>query len=108
MDFEYLELTELRKLLDEKKVSSMELTKYFFSRVKNLDTKLNSFLTLTEEEGTKQAQAADEYISGPGENPFLSGIPYAAKDLFLTAGIRTTAASKILDNYIAPYDSTVV
>lgn len=106
MTFEFLELSELRKLLDEKKVSSVELTEYFLERIKKSD--LNAFLTVTEEEALKQAKQADDYISSPGENPFLCGIPYAAKDLFCTKGIRTTAASKILDNYIPPYDSTVV
>ena len=106
MDFAYLSLTELRQLLDSKKVSSVELTKYFLARIKKSD--LNAFLTVTEEQALKQAKDADEFISSPGENPFLCGIPYAAKDLFCTRGIRTTAASKILDNYIPPYDSTVI
>lgn len=108
MDFAYLSLTELRKLLDNKEVSSVELTKYFLSRIKSLDKDLNSFVTVTEEEALKNAEEADKFINSPGENPFLCGIPYAAKDLFVTKGIRTTAASKILDNYISPYDSTVV
>ncbi len=108
MDFAYLSLTELRKLLDSKQVSSVELTKYFLSRIKSLDKDLNSFITVTEEEALKNAKEADVFINSPGENPFLCGIPYAAKDMFLTKGIRTTAASKILDNYIPPYDATAV
>ena len=107
MQLEYLELTELRKLLDSKQVSSVELTKYFLERIKKHED-LNAFITVTEEEALKEAKSADQYISGSGENPFLCGIPYAAKDLFCTKGVRTTAASKILDNYIPPYDSTVV
>jgi aspartyl-tRNA(Asn)/glutamyl-tRNA(Gln) amidotransferase subunit A len=106
MQFEFLQLTELRKLLDEKKVSSVELTKYFLERIKKSD--LNAFITVCEDEALKQAKDADDFISSPGENPFLCGIPYAAKDMFLTKGIRTTAASKILDNYIPPYDGTVI
>lgn len=106
--FEFKSLTELRKLLDEKKVSSVELTKYFLARIKEQDKYLNSFLTVSEEEALKQAKQADEFMAGGGDNPFLCGIPFAAKDLFCTKGIRTTAASKILDNYIPPYDSTVV
>src|SRR3989344_9592808 len=108
MSFEYLSLSELRKLLDEKKVSSVELTKYFLARIKKHNPELNAFLTVTEEEALKQAKEADEFIASPGENPFLCGIPYAAKDLFCTKGVRTTAASKILDNYIPPYDATVI
>ncbi|MCL5775163.1 MAG: Asp-tRNA(Asn)/Glu-tRNA(Gln) amidotransferase subunit GatA [Patescibacteria group bacterium] len=107
MNFEFLELTELRKLLDEKKVSSVELAKYFLGRIKKYQD-LNAFITVTEEEAELQAKVADDYIASPGENPFLCGIPYAAKDMFLTKGIRTTAASKILDNYVPPFDSTII
>ncbi len=108
MTYEYLSLSELRKLLDSKQISSVELTRYFLDRIKKYDKELNSFITVCEEEGLRQAQDADDFINSPGENPFLCGIPYAAKDLFCTKGIRTTAASKILDNYIPPYDSTVI
>src|SRR6185436_4725346 len=106
MDFAYLSLTELRKLLDEKNISSVELTKYFLDRIKKSD--LNAFITVCEKEALEEARKADDFISSPGDNPFLCGIPYAAKDLFCTKGIRTTAASKILENYIAPYDATVI
>jgi len=106
MDFAYLSLSELRKLLDSKKVSSVELTKHFLSRIKKSD--LNAFITVCEDEALAEAKNADDFINSPGENPFLCGIPYAAKDLFCTKGIRTTAASKILDQYVAPYDSTVI
>jgi aspartyl-tRNA(Asn)/glutamyl-tRNA(Gln) amidotransferase subunit A len=105
--FEYKTLKELRALLDSKMVSSVELTKYFLSRIKNLDKDLNSFVTVSEEEALKNAKEADEFINSPGENPFLCGIPYASKDLFNTKGIRTTASSKILDNFLPPFDATV-
>lgn len=105
---EFLEVTELRKLLDTKQISSLELTKHFLERVKKFNPKLNAFITVTESEALKEAKAADDFIASPGENPPLCGIPYAAKDLFCTAGVRTTAASKILDNYIPPYDATVI
>src|SRR3989344_3809813 len=108
MDYAYLSLSELRKLLDSKQVSSVELAQYFLARIKKFNPELNAFLTITEKEALEEAKKADEFISSPGENPFLCGIPYAAKDMFLTKGIRTTAASKILDNYIAPYDSTII
>ncbi len=107
-EFAYKSLTELRKLLDDKSVSSVELTQYFLSRIKSLDKDLNSFITVAEKEALEQAKIADDFISSPGENPFLCGIPYAAKDMFLTKGIRTTAASKILDQYIPPYDATII
>lgn len=107
MNFEFLELSELRKLLDDKKVSSLELTKYFLARIKK-NADLNAFITVCEQEALAQAKIADDFIASPGENPFLCGIPYGSKDMFLTRGVRTTAGSKILDNYIPPYDSTVI
>lgn len=108
MNFENLELSELRQLLDERKISSVELTNYFLARIKEQNHELNAFITVTEEVALEQAKSADEYLQTPGDNPLLCGIPYGAKDLFVTRGIRTTAASKILDNYIPPYDATVV
>ncbi len=108
MHFEDLELHELREKLDNKEVSSVELTNYFLDRIKSENLELNAFITVTEDVALEQAKTADDYINSPGDNPLLAGIPYGAKDLFLTRGIRTTAASKILDNYIPPYDATVI
>ena len=108
MSYEFLELSELRKQLDEKKVSSVELTKYFLDKVKSQNPELNAFISITEEQALNDARRADEFIASPGDNPELCGIPYAAKDLFNITGTRTTAASKILDTYISPYDSTAI
>lgn len=110
MNPEFLEITELRKLLDEKKVSAVELAKLFLTRIKSVDPKLNSYVTVTEDAALEQAKAADELISKLEPNAFkpLLGIPYAAKDLFCTQGIRTTASSKILDQYLPPYDATTI
>jgi aspartyl-tRNA(Asn)/glutamyl-tRNA(Gln) amidotransferase subunit A len=99
-------LSELRTKLDNKEVSSVELTKHFLAQIDKSD--LNAFITVTAEQALKQAQVADDFIATPGSNPALCGIPYAAKDLFLTRNVRTTAASQILGNYMAPYDSTVI
>ncbi len=107
MDSEFLEISELRRLLDEKKISSVELTKHFLTRIAKINPSLNAYLTVTEAHALSQAQAADERIAKGGTAPLL-GIPYAAKDMFLTKGIRTTAASKILDTYLPPYNSTVI
>lgn len=108
MDFEHKTISELRELLDSNQVTSVELTKYFLERAKRLNPELNAFVTITEPEALQQAADADAYMAARGENPLLCGIPFAAKDLFCTAGIRTTASSKILDQYIPPYDSTVI
>ena len=108
MNFEQKTIHELRELLDTKQVSSVELTEYFLARAEKLNAELNAFVTISREEALAQARAADAYMAASGQNPPLCGIPFAAKDLFCTAGIRTTASSKILDSYIPPYDSTVI
>src|SRR5436189_33989 len=100
-------MTELSNDLITKKISSLELTKFFLERIKRLDEKLNSFITVTEDEALKEAEDADEKrklgLAGP-----LTGIPIAHKDIFCTDGIKTSCGSKMLDNFIAPYDATVV
>lgn len=108
MQFEFLEISELRKLLDEKKVSSVELTQYFLERSKKLNPELNAYVTITEEVAMAQAAEADAALATGDKVPELCGIPYAAKDLFSTQGIRTTASSKILDQFLPPFDATVI
>lgn len=108
MQYEYLELSELRELLDSKKVSSVELTRYFLDRIKKINPALNAYLTVSEELALKQAADADAMMASGQPVPPLCGIPYAAKDLFCTEGVRTTASSKILDNYIPPFDATTI
>lgn len=108
MQFEFLEISELRKLLDEKKVSSAELTQYFLERSKKLNPELNAYVTITEEAAMAQAAEADAMMAAGEKIPELCGIPYAAKDLFSTQGIRTTASSKILDQFLPPFDATVI
>ena len=107
MDLSFATIKELRKLLDEKKISSVEVTRHFLARIKKFDKKLNAFITVTEEEALKQAEAADKLLA-KGQGDVLTGIPYAAKDLYSTKGIRTTAASKILENFKPFYDATVI
>lgn len=106
-DFTNLTIKQARAMLDRKEISSVELTKSYLARIKKLDSKLNAFLTVCEDEAIKAAKAADKRI-GQGESNPLLGIPIALKDLFVTCGIRTTAASKVLENYIPQYDGTVV
>jgi len=106
--YEFLEISELRKLLDEKKVTSIELTRYFLERIKRLNPELNAYLTITEEVAMAQAKEADELMASGAPVPPLCGIPYAAKDLFCTQGIRTTASSLILDQFLPPHDATVI
>src|SRR3990167_9644499 len=107
MDIAFSTIKELRDLLEAKKISAVELAKEFLSRIKKYDKDLNAFITVTEDEALRQAKDADAAIAA-GEAGILTGIPYAANDLFSTRGIKTTAASKILENFVPVYDATVI
>jgi aspartyl-tRNA(Asn)/glutamyl-tRNA(Gln) amidotransferase subunit A len=100
-------LAEIARGLADKKFSSEELTKVLLARIAQLDPQLNSFISLTEELALAQAKAADARRAN-GESGALLGAPIAHKDLFCTQGIRTSCGSKMLDNFKAPYDATVV
>jgi aspartyl-tRNA(Asn)/glutamyl-tRNA(Gln) amidotransferase subunit A len=100
-------LAELSTLLTSKQISSVELTKYFLERIERLNSTLNCFITLSPEMALRQANAADA-LRLQGQAGPLCGLPLAHKDIFCTQGIRTSCASKMLDNFIAPYDATVV
>ena len=100
-------VTELSAMLRSGEVSSVELTRYFLDRIKNNDDKLNSFITLSEEQALAQAADADEKLK-TGNAPVLTGVPIAHKDIFCTHGVKTSCGSKMLDNFISPYDATVV
>ena len=99
-------VSELKKYLKEKKISSLELTKHFIDRVKNIDSQLNSFVSITEEYAITQAKKIDLEIS-KGEVRPLAGIPLAQKDIFCTKDLKTTCGSKMLENFVSPYNSTV-
>lgn len=107
MDIKHLTITKAKEALKNKEFSSVELTKTYLERIKTLEPKLNAFVTVTEEEALKNAKEADEKLA-KGEDLPLLGIPISVKDNFSTNGIRTTASSKVLDNYVPPFDSTVV
>lgn len=100
-------LKELSQILAKRKLSSEELTQLFLERIQKLDNKLNSFITVTPELALEQARAADQRLKA-GTATALTGIPIAHKDIFCTQGVKTSCGSKILDNFIAPYDATVV
>ena len=100
-------IAELAEGLKKGDFSSEELTKSFLQRIKQYDAELNSFITVSEGHALAQARAADELIA-KGSSSVLTGIPLAQKDIFCTNGIKTTCGSKMLDNFIAPYDATVI
>ncbi|HUO66853.1 MAG TPA: Asp-tRNA(Asn)/Glu-tRNA(Gln) amidotransferase subunit GatA [Gammaproteobacteria bacterium] len=100
-------LTELAGDLAAKRVSAVELTKHFLARIERFDDALNAFVTVTADQALKQAKVADERRARGDAAPLL-GLPLAHKDIFCTAGVKTTCGSKMLDNFVAPYDATVI
>ncbi|MBT4922038.1 MAG: Asp-tRNA(Asn)/Glu-tRNA(Gln) amidotransferase subunit GatA [Rickettsiales bacterium] len=99
-------ITELLALLQAKEVSATEITKTYLERIKQENSKINAFVTVTESKALEMAAASDQRYKD-GNNLLLDGIPIGIKDLFCTKGIKTQAASKILDNFIPTYESTV-
>jgi len=98
---------ELRTLLDNKEISSRELAQAFLERIDQADSSVNAFITKTPELALEMADQADAAIKA-GQTSALTGIPLGLKDLLVTKGVRTTCASKILENFVPPYDATVV
>lgn len=107
MDFTKLTIKSAVEGLNRKEFSSAELVKFYLERIKKFDGKIHSFLTVCEDLALSKAKEADKEIAKGVKKPLL-GIPIALKDLFSTKNIRTTAGSKIIDNYVPPYNATVV
>lgn len=105
MKLNFLTIKQAQEGLKNKDFSSVDLVNACLEQIKNKD--LNVFITVCEKEALEQAKKADELIKGGQELPLL-GIPIAAKDIFCTKGVRTTASSKVLENYIPQYDATVI
>ncbi|WP_111638998.1 Asp-tRNA(Asn)/Glu-tRNA(Gln) amidotransferase subunit GatA [Marinomonas shanghaiensis] len=99
-------ISTLAQQLRNKDITSVELTRLFLARIAKLDPQLNSFITVTEQRALEQAAAADALLQ-KGKGTTLTGIPIAHKDLFCTEGTLTTCGSKMLHNFIPPYESTV-
>jgi len=100
-------LAELSRQLASKAFSSVELTQHFLDRIHRFDKSLNSFITVSEEHALAAAKAADAKRA-TGQAGVLTGIPIAQKDIFCTTGIKTSCGSKMLDNFISPYNATVI
>ena len=97
----------LRQALDAREISALELTDLFLDRIDRLEGTLNSFITVDPDGARAQARAADARLAA-GESSPLLGIPLAHKDLFCTAGLRTSCGSRMLDAFVSPYDAHVV
>jgi aspartyl-tRNA(Asn)/glutamyl-tRNA(Gln) amidotransferase subunit A len=100
-------LTDLADGLRNRQFSSVELTRFYLDRIERLDVEYNSFITVARERAHAQAAAADAKLRTKAATP-LTGLPIAHKDIFCTAGVRTSCGSKMLDTFIAPYDATAV
>jgi aspartyl-tRNA(Asn)/glutamyl-tRNA(Gln) amidotransferase subunit A len=107
MNLTDLTIHDLRTHLDRRDIGAVELTRAFLARIAATDGQVNAFITVTGEQALAAAAEADRRIAAGTAQP-LTGIPLALKDIFVTEGIRTTCASKILDNFIPPYDGTAV
>lgn len=104
-------LAELAKGLANKEYSSVELTQYYLNRIQKYNQTFNCFITITPEKALEQAKAADAAlakIQNQQNKVGLTGLPIAHKDIFCTKGVKTSCGSKMLDNFISPYDATVV
>ena len=100
-------LAELSAGLKAKQFSSVELTRHFLQRIEKFNGELNAFISVTPELALAQAAAADAQIAA-GKAGALTGLPLAHKDIFCTDGVLTTCGSKMLSNFVSPYDATVV
>jgi aspartyl-tRNA(Asn)/glutamyl-tRNA(Gln) amidotransferase subunit A len=102
-----LTISAAAERLRRRDFSALELTRACLERIGAVDPKLNAFITVTEREAIAQAEAADRRLKDGGA-PTLCGIPLGIKDIYCTAGVRTTCASKILENFVPPFDATVI
>ncbi len=102
-----LSIGELGRKLDTRQISSVELTRHYLSRIERFNPGLNALITLTAEQALAAAAAADARRVLGEQGPLL-GIPLIHKDIFCTDGVRTSCASRMLDNFVAPYDATIV
>ena len=106
MNFHLKSLKELRYLLDHHDITAEELTEHFLDRIEKIDPEICSFVTVCREDALAQAKAAQERID-KGDIAPMTGIPVALKDNICTRGVRTTCSSKMLENFLPPYDATV-
>ena len=107
MKLHTLTIAQAQELLAKKEISSVELTRALLDRIDQYDKNIAAFITIDPESALKQAEQADCVIA-KGENKTFTGIPVALKDVLCTKGVKTTCASKILENFVPQYDATVV
>jgi aspartyl-tRNA(Asn)/glutamyl-tRNA(Gln) amidotransferase subunit A len=101
-------IDSVREVISAKKISARELTAEFYKRIEAQNPKLNAFLALSPERAYARADRVDALVAAGKPLPPLAGVPVAIKDVISTRGVRTTCGSKILENYVPPYDATAV
>jgi len=108
MDLKLLTIDAARSAIQERKTSASALAESFYSKIENDDPKIGAFLTLSKERALAKAAEMDALAAKGEKLPPLGGVPVGIKDVMITKGTRTTAGSKILGNYVPPYDCTAV
>jgi len=108
MDLPFLTISEASELIKRKEISPVDLTKSLLDRIDEVDGELNSFITVLKDQSLKTAEEAEKQISSGTYKGPLHGIPIGVKDIFVMRDVKTTCGSKILENFVPPYDSTVV
>jgi aspartyl-tRNA(Asn)/glutamyl-tRNA(Gln) amidotransferase subunit A len=108
MNIDALTVASTRIAMEEKQITAKALVDAFYAKIEAEDPAIGAYLTLSKERAYRQAARVDELADRGDELPALAGVPIAVKDVFTTKDVRTTAGSKILENFIAPYDATVV
>ncbi len=108
MELTKLTIADASQGLRKRDFSAREITRACIERIAAVEPELNAFITVTESEALAQADAADRTLGGNGEAPALCGIPLGIKDIYCTRGVRTTCASRMLADFIPPFDATVV
>ncbi len=107
MDLTFASISEISNAVKTKKISAVEVATHYFSRIEKLNGQLNAFVGINEN-FLKDAELIDQKILKGDDVGPMAGVPFGIKEMFCTQGIKTTAASKILNNFIPPYDATVV
>jgi len=108
MNIDALTVASTRTAMEEKQTTAKALVDAFYEKIEAEDPAIGAYLTLSKERAYRQAARVDELADRGDELPALAGVPIAVKDVFTTKDVRTTAGSKILENFITPYDATVI
>ena len=108
MDLNALTVASTRTAIAEKQITATRLVEDFYGKIKTEDDDIHAYLTVCKDRALAQARRIDDLAGRGGPLPPLAGVPLAIKDVMLTRGVRSTAGSKILDNFIPPYDCTAV